>query len=140
MDSESTVVGINSLRGSDTIAVCEEIIDSVKSGRVSGLMFAIRRNGGHQWGVTGEYRKHPLEVAMVAAAFFNKYSAKSGTSIARKIGTICMAAACIGMAIPTLNVDAANPHKALYDQMFPNMSLRFAEKELGVFVVERFKV
>jgi len=130
MPGESKVFGINAIRGSDTIAVCQEIIDLVKSGNASGMMFAIRRNGGHQWGVTGEYKTKPIEICMIAAAFFNKYSAQSAPAIARKLGTLGMMVACLGMAIPTLNIDGANPHKALYDQMMPNTSLRLAEKEL----------
>lgn len=62
--SPSNVVRIQDFKARDTVDALEELLASARSGRISGLAFAIKYDGKeHAFGLTGDYLERPMDAA-----------------------------------------------------------------------------
>jgi hypothetical protein len=79
MTKTTTVSDLQEFRGRDTIAVCESIIKRVRAGVCSGMVYALREDGkNHLVGATGEYKRNPQEVCIIAGNLTTHYSGEAG--------------------------------------------------------------
>lgn len=63
-----SVTSIIEFRNKETISVLEELLAQARAGDISGFAFACKYGGNrHGIGLTGDYRKDPIEALAVTA-------------------------------------------------------------------------
>lgn len=75
MEEINEIINLGDFRGRDTIEVCKSIIERVRSGKCTGMIFVLREaDDTHIAGATGEYKKNPGEICQVAGDMLSHYS------------------------------------------------------------------